>query len=79
MFKRKSKTIQYDISDDVLIYHYRQTTREQRGIIDKQDNLLNQKNTLINEFVKELYSNLKTDKQKIDKLKELVNDYQSNH
>lgn len=40
MFKRKNKTIQYDISDDVLIYHYRQTTREQRGIIDKQDEAL---------------------------------------
>lgn len=40
MFKRKSKTIQYDISDDALIYHYRQTTREQRGIIDKQDEVL---------------------------------------
>lgn len=32
---------------------------------------------LINDIVKEIYSNIKTDKQKVDKLKELVSDYQS--
>ncbi len=32
---------------------------------------------LINDITKELYSNIKTDKQKVDKLKELVSDYQS--
>lgn len=32
---------------------------------------------LINSFIKELYSNVKTDEQKISKLKELISDYQS--
>lgn len=32
---------------------------------------------LINNIIKELYSNVKTDEQKISKLKELISDYQS--
>lgn len=32
---------------------------------------------LINNIIRELYSNIKTDQQKIAKLKELVDDYQS--
>ncbi len=32
---------------------------------------------LINSIIKELYSSIKTDKQKVDKIKELVDDYQS--
>lgn len=44
MFKNKDKTIQCDISDDNLIYHYRQMTREQRDTIDKQDKIIKRKN-----------------------------------
>ena len=50
--------------------YYKNTAEEQRGIISKKENL-------INEIVRELYSSVKTDKQKVDKLKELVSDYQS--
>ena len=50
--------------------YYKSTAEEQRGIITKQEDL-------INEFVRELYSSIKTDKQIVDKLKELVRDYQS--
>ena len=57
--------------------HYRITTREQRGIIDKQGKVIAKQNDLINEITKELYSNIKTDKQIVEKLKELVSDYQS--
>ncbi len=32
---------------------------------------------LINNIIKELYSNVKTDEQKISKLKELISDWQS--
>lgn len=34
---------------------------------------------LINSIIKELYSTIKTNEQKTDKIKELVSDYQSNH
>lgn len=34
---------------------------------------------LINSIIKELYLSIKTNEQKIDKLKELVSDYQSKH
>lgn len=50
--------------------HYKETASEQREIITKQENF-------INYITRELYSNIKTDKQKVDKLKELVSDYQS--
>lgn len=39
----------------------------------------NKKTELINSILKALYCNVKTDTQKIEKLKELVNDYQSNN
>ena len=45
--------------------YYKNTAEEQRETITKQENL-------INEFVRELYSNIKTDKQKVDKLKEVI-------
>ncbi len=37
----------------------------------------NKKAELINNIAKALYCNIKTDKQKLEKLKELVSDYQS--
>jgi len=37
----------------------------------------NKKTNLFNSIIKELYSNVKTDTQKVTKLKELINDYQS--
>lgn len=40
---------------------------------------IEEQNDLTNSIIKELYSSIKTDKQKIDKLKELVSDYQSKH
>lgn len=43
MFKNKDKAIQCDISDDNLIYHYRQMTREQRDTIDKQGKIIKRK------------------------------------
>lgn len=76
MFKRK-QTNKIELDDDSLIYRYRQMTREQRDIIDNQGKIISKQKNLINEFIKELYSNIKTDKQKTDKLKELVDDYQS--
>lgn len=57
--------------------YYRIMTREQRDTIDKHDKIIAKQNNLINGIIKELYSNVKTDKQKVDKLKELVSDYQS--
>ena len=36
----------------------------------------NKKIDLFNTIIKELYSNVKTDKQKVAKIKELINDYQ---
>lgn len=50
--------------------YYKNTAEEQRETITKQEGL-------INSFIRELYSNIKTDKQIVDKLKELVSDYQS--
>ncbi len=50
--------------------YYKETASEQRRRITKQENL-------INAFVKELYSNIKTDAQKVEKMKELVREYQS--
>lgn len=40
---------------------------------------IEEQNDLTNSIIKELYSSIKTDKQKVDKIKELVSDYQSNH
>lgn len=37
----------------------------------------NKKTNLFNSIIKELYSNVKTDTQKVTKLKELISDYQS--
>ncbi len=37
----------------------------------------NKKTELINNIAKALYCNVKTDKQKLDKIKELISDYQS--
>ena len=37
----------------------------------------NKKKNLFNRIIKELYSNVKTDTQKVTKLKELISDYQS--
>lgn len=57
--------------------YYRVMSREQRDTIDKQDKTITRQNNLINSIIKELYSNVKKDYQKLDKLKELVSDYQS--
>lgn len=40
---------------------------------------IEEQNDLINSIIKELYSTIKTNEQKTDKIKELVSDYQSNH
>lgn len=37
----------------------------------------NKKTNLFNNIIKEIYSNVKTDKQKVAKIKELISDYQS--
>lgn len=50
--------------------YYKKMSEEQRETITKQKDL-------INSITKELYSNIKTDAQKIDKMKELVRDLQS--
>ena len=70
---------QEDYIDDLATIrdYYRIMTREQRDTIDKHDKIIAKQNNLINGIIKELYSNVKTDKQKVDKLKELVSDYQS--
>ncbi len=57
--------------------YYRIMTREQRDTINMQDKTITRQDNLINNMIKELYSNVKTDKQKIDKLKELVSDWKS--
>lgn len=57
--------------------YYKNTANEQRETINIQDKTINKQNDLINKFIKELYSNIKGDKQKVSKLKELVRDYQS--
>lgn len=40
---------------------------------------IEEQSDLINSIIKELYSTIKTNEQKIDKIKELVSDYQSKH
>ena len=87
MFKREMKIWnlqekvlrQEDYIEDLetIRDYYRIMTREQRDTIDKQDKAIARQSNLFNSVIKELYSNVKTDKQKIDKLKELVSDYQS--
>ena len=62
---------------EALRDHYRIMSREQRDTIDKQDKNILRQNNLINSIIKELYSNVKKEYQKLDKLKELVSDYQS--
>lgn len=57
---------------EVLKNTYKRTARERRETIDEQDKIIKEQKDLINEFVKELYSNIKTDKQKVDKLKEVI-------
>lgn len=47
MFENKNKIIQCDISDDNLIYYYRQTTREQRDTIDSQDKIIKRKDDIL--------------------------------
>ena len=47
MFENKNKIIQCDISDDNLIYYYRQTTREQRDTIDSQDKIIKRKGDIL--------------------------------
>lgn len=58
----------------------KELTRENLAVHEENKDLRseNEEQTfLINNFIRELYSNLKTDEQKIIKLKELVDDYQS--
>lgn len=65
---------------DRQIKEYRELKEENIAVHNENKDLrfeIESKNDLINEFVKELYSSIKTDKQIVDKLKELVSDYQS--
>lgn len=60
------------------------TTLKQENIAVHNENKdlrfeIEEENDLTNSIIKELYSSIKTDKQKVDKIKELVSDYQSNH
>ncbi len=50
--------------------YYKQMSEEQRETITRQENL-------INDIIRELYSNVKTDTKKVEKLRELVRDWQS--
>lgn len=45
--------------------YYKNIVEEQKGTITKQEDL-------INSFIRELYSNIKTDKQIVDTLKEVI-------
>ena len=58
----------YELTEENLAVH--EENKDLRFENDEQKDL-------INNIIKELYSNLKTDEQKVIKLKELVSDYQS--
>lgn len=62
---------------DILIGDMEEQTKvlyeEKKNLAIQNEN----KTNLINDIIKELYSNLKNDEQKVSKIKELVRDYQS--
>lgn len=58
--------------------HYKDTAKEQREIIDRQDEIINKQNDLIKRITVLAESNTyNSEKAILDKIKELVSDYQS--
>lgn len=88
MFNKKSRKIanqkaMIDNRDkfiDRQAKEYRELKEENIALCNENKDLRfenKEQKDLINALIKELYSNIKTDKQKVEKLKELVSDYQS--
>lgn len=90
MFTKKDRKIANQKSQiknrDKLLYgkilEIRELKDENLAVHEENKDLrfeIEEQNDLTNSIIKELYSTIKTDKQKVDKIKELVSDYQSNH
>ena len=83
MFKRKEKQILLEARSKSLERAEKliKDLNKKTNIIAKNNIRIqeqnNKKTNLFNSIIKELYSNVKTDTQKVTKLKELISDYQS--